>query len=212
MLFPRYIPSAAKAAKIIGNAIKVAEEALTDGRIEQEPAMTDRMLGGIEQALQNVRIGGITWRAKTLTDRGRHAQEARIGADFLGVLDVEVPGYFVQKGFLAQAKMVGHRGIGNKPNLIRQCKAMLNLSPASFVFLYTKRGVKVAPAIALVAASGELSAVHLEDPERFFRNHLLCMFGDRAISSPTPAGLDEFVRFANARSNLSIKATAPFIY
>jgi hypothetical protein len=205
-----YKSSAAKAAKVIGAAIQGAEVALSEGRIEQEPAMTDRMLGRIEQALENLEIGGITWKAKTLTDRGRNAQESKFGADFFGVLDVRVPGYYVQKGFLAQAKMIRRWGFLDTRDLVQQCERMLILSPDSFVFLYTEKGVQVTSATAVVAASGNLSAVHKEKAQKFFLSHLLCMIGDRAISSPTPAGLDELVQRANARRGLSITAESSF--
>jgi len=204
-----YKSSAAKVAKIIGVAIEGAEAALTEGRIEQEPAMTDRMLGRIEQALENLEIGGITWKAKTLTDRGRNAQEARLGADFMGVLDVQVPGYLVKKGFLAQAKMIRRWGFLDTRDLVEQCERMLAVSPDSFVFLYSEKGVVVTSATAVVAASGNLSAVHKEKVQKFFLSHLMCMIGDRAISSPTPSGLEDLLQRANARRGLSITAASP---
>ena len=64
-----YKSSAAKAAKIIGAAIQGAEAALSEGRIEQEPAMTDRMLGRIEQALENESLQGA---ARVLVGRALH--------------------------------------------------------------------------------------------------------------------------------------------
>jgi len=205
-----YKSSAAKAAKIIGAAIQGAEAALSEGRIEQEPAMTDRMLGRIEQALENLEIGGITWKAKTLTDRGRNAQESRFGADFFGVLDVKTSGYFVQKGFLAQAKMIRRNGTMDMRDLVQQCDRMLSFSPDSFVFLYTEKGVQVTSATAVVAASGDLAAVHKEKAQKFFLDHLMCMIGDRAIRSPTPAGLDDLLQSANPRLGLLITAASHF--
>src|SRR5262249_10520646 len=64
-------------------------EALADGRIEQEPAFTDRMLGHIEEAMIDFEVKGVRWRAKKLTDHGPNAQEKRFGADLIGVLDVD---------------------------------------------------------------------------------------------------------------------------
>lgn len=205
-----YKTSAAKAAKVVGAAIQGAETALSEGRIEQEPAMTDRMLGRIEQALVNLEIGGIIWKAKTLTDRGRNAQESRLGADFVGVLNVKTEGYFVAKGFLAQAKMIRRNGFDDMRELVQQCEQMLVLSPDSFVFLYTEKGVEVTSANAVIAASGNLSAVHGEKAQKFFLNHFLCMIGDQAISRATPAGLDELVEKANSRRRLLITATSHF--
>jgi hypothetical protein len=45
-------------------------ESLRFERIEQEPALTDRLLGVMEHVLNGQSIGGITWTAKSLTDRG----------------------------------------------------------------------------------------------------------------------------------------------
>jgi hypothetical protein len=83
----------------IADAINHTTEALRQGRIEHEPAMTDRMLGAIEESLDNFQYKGIQWRAKTLTDRGSGSQESKYGADFMGVLDISLPNFTVKKGF-----------------------------------------------------------------------------------------------------------------
>ncbi len=59
----------------IRRAEKETLEALGRGRIQQEPAVTDRLLGIMEHVLNRETIGGVTWTAKTLTDRGRGSQE-----------------------------------------------------------------------------------------------------------------------------------------
>jgi len=94
--------SARHAAMAAGRAV----EALRERRIEQEPAFTDRMLGYIEGSMEGFRIKGVSWRAKTFTDRGPRSQESRVGADFARVLHIRIRGYEVNKGFLAQAKLV----------------------------------------------------------------------------------------------------------
>jgi hypothetical protein len=204
-----YKSAVKKAAKIIGAAVKGAEAALIYGQVEQEPAMTDRMLGRIEQALSGIEINGIVWKAKTLTDRGRNAQESKIGADFVGVLHVSIPGYHVKKGFLAQAKMIRRSGFSDARELVSQCERMLELSPVSYVFLYELLGVHVVSANAVIAAGGNLDAVRKEKAQKFFEHHLECMIGDRAISSPTPEGLESLLHKANARRGLLIRAASP---
>lgn len=203
-----YKYSIAKAAKIIGTAIVGAEATLADGRVEQEPAMTDRMIARIELALEGVEINGITWKAKTLTDRGRGAQEFRYGADFMGVLEVSTPGYSVRKGFLAQAKMIKRSGYLDTRTLVKQCDQMLKLSPEAYVFLYKESGVEVTSATAVVAASGNLNAVKSQKARKFFQQHLECMIGDRNIFSATPHGLEDLLQKAEARKGLVISATA----
>lgn len=203
-----YKSSITKAAKIIGAAINGAETDLREQLIEHEPAMTDRMLGRIVQALEGARINGIIWKAKTLTDRGTGSQESRVGADFMGVLEVATPGYFIKKGFLAQAKMIRRNGFLDTRDLVEQCERMLDLSPEAYVFLYKESGVEVISANAVVGSSGNLNAIKPQKAQKFFQQHLECMVGDRKISSPTPAGLDDLLQRAEARRGLVITAAS----
>jgi hypothetical protein len=69
------------AATHIADAANGTVEALVEGRVEQEPAFTDRMLGRIETAMEGYVTKGVRWTAKTLTDRGRNSQEREFGAD-----------------------------------------------------------------------------------------------------------------------------------
>ena len=68
-----------------------------DGVIEHEPTFTDRLLGSIEEAMEDFSVKGVRWRSKTLTFQGPHAQETQYGADFVGVLNIRIPGYSVTK-------------------------------------------------------------------------------------------------------------------
>ena len=197
-----YYRAIREVADRIASAVNHSVETLRDGRIEQEPAMTDRMLGGIEESLQDFRTRGIRWSAKTLTDRGRASQEAHCGADFMGVLNIDLPDYRMSKGFLAQAKLVRSRKVADLAELKRQCTRMLNLSPDSFVFLYNPTGVRVVPASSVVASCGDPSSLYSRSAKRFFEEHLQCFIGDRNISSPTPGALEELSRRWEARKTL----------
>lgn len=170
--------------------------------------MTDRMLGAIEQAMTDFECKGIQWSAKTLTDRGRGAQETRYGADFMGVLRIDLPNYSVAKGFLAQAKLVRGKSVGNLKELRKQCEQMLELSPASFLFLYGSKGVRVVPAIAACAAEVSPLELYSRSAQRFFEEHLQCFIGDRAIASATPDTLKGLAAQASARSAIILTATA----
>jgi hypothetical protein len=88
------------------------------------------MLGRIEAAMENFKINGLVWKAKTLTDRGRHAQESEFGADFLGTLDIDLNGYKTKKGFLAQAKFTRSLNAAELSRLQTQCNQMLDYTPA----------------------------------------------------------------------------------
>jgi hypothetical protein len=99
-----YYRAVREASAHIARAIDHSVAALHEKRVEQEPAMTDRMLGSIEESLSDYRVRGIRWTAKTLTDRGRGSEESKCGADFMGVLNISLPEFDVSKGFLAQAR------------------------------------------------------------------------------------------------------------
>ncbi|MEQ9567625.1 MAG: hypothetical protein RLN85_17770, partial [Pseudomonadales bacterium] len=188
-------------ARRIDSAINLSLNALREGRVEQEPAMTDRMLGAIEQKVQGD-ICGIKWSAKTLTDRGTGSQESEFGADFMGVLQIDLPDYKVSKGFLAQAKMSNRSSKSDLAGVKRQCEKMLKFSPESFVFIYDKNGVRVVPAIGILATEFGMSGLYSRPARRFFEEHLECFIGDRRISCPSPNSLDNLRHEYQARSAL----------
>lgn len=194
-----------QAARRIANAIDGSVDALNEGRVEQEPAMTDRMLGAIEHSLRDARIKGIRWNAKTLTDRGSGAQERKYGADFMGVLNISLPEFSVQKGFLAQAKLIRHGRSGDLRELKSQCESMLQLSPDSFVFLYGHDGVRVVSALSVVSANVDPVDLYSRSAQRFYEEHLECFIGDRAINSPTPATLKSLAERYATRSAILIE-------
>ena len=71
-----------KAAREFGSRFKRAadraREAYREGRVEQEPAITDRMIASIEAEFNARSKDGLYWGAKTLTDRGPGAQEKNL--------------------------------------------------------------------------------------------------------------------------------------
>ena len=169
-------------------------QALKSARVEQEPSVTDRLLAAMEQAIDGTEIGGITWTAKTLTDRGRRSQESEFGADFLAVFRASLPDLDIAKGFLAQAKLVepGERfPTSEAARLKAQCAKMLAHSPASYVFLYSKQaGIFVVPAIE-VLATGDCNPHELAPMPmgRFYKQHFECFVGDRGLQTADPKGL-----------------------
>jgi hypothetical protein len=178
-------------ARRIARAADSAIEDHNRGLVEQEPQLTDRWLGRIAESLQGYRAKGVTWTAKTLTDRGPGAQEKQYGADFIGVLDVYLPEYKVRKGFLAQAKVLKGNSMDMSEfrRMLSQCEQMLTLSPDSFVFLYSNEGIRVVPAIAVVGASHpdivlDPEALYSRKVSRFYEEHLECFIGDRDINEP----------------------------
>jgi hypothetical protein len=183
-----------EAAAHIAGAAGGTVEALVEGRVEHEPAFTDRMLGRIEAAMEGYVRKGVRWSAKTLTDRGRSSQEREFGADFAGVLNIDLEDYKVNKGFLAQAKTIEPR-VRVPPaeiqRMVVQCEQMLSHTPDSFLFLYSTLGIFVVPAVSIVG--GHFSNPHdlyARSLSRFYEEHFECFIGDREISSPSPQMLD----------------------
>ena len=193
-------------AKHIADAIAITVESLREGEVEQEPAMTDRMLGAIVQSLSGYRGKGLRWRAHTLTDRGPGAKERVYGADFMGVLTISLPDFEVSKGFLAQAKLVRPDRRINMGELRDQCEKMLELSPTSFVFLYGPNGVRVVPALAVTSSNEDPDKLYSRSAQRFFEEHFQCFIGDRRISAPNVAILDLLKNGFGARRALLIEA------
>lgn len=202
-----------EAASRIAGAVDGVVDALKESRVEQEPAFTDRMLAAIELTMNDFESRGIRWTAKTLTDRGPHAQEARVGADFAGVFSARLhasPAFNVSKGFLAQAKLIRPEQPHARADFERlrgQCDTMLSLSPASFVFLYADWGVTVVPAISICSSEPrDLFSFYSRGLSRFFEEHFESFLGDRRIYAPTRDMLEGLLAEANPRRVLSISA------
>ena len=170
------------------------------GRAEQEPAVTDRMIASIEAEFDTPERDRFYWSAKTLTDRGRGSQESKHGADFLGVLRINIDGFRIAKGFLAQAKLSSRNSSVDQRALADQCRKMLRLSPASFVFVYSDDDFRVIPAISVLAGSGNLQDHYTRGIQRFFEEHIECFIGDSSISTATPLGLEQLAKKADVRT------------
>lgn len=147
-------------------------------------------------------IAGVRWHAKTLTDRRRGSQENNYGADFLAALEIDLQGYQVKKGFLAQSKLIEPSENFSNANF----EKMLKHSSASYVFLYSQQsGISVIPAIEVVGARNcnphELTNRTMR---QFYKEHFECFIGDRAIQSATPQALRELSEQFDARNAILI--------
>ena len=179
------------------------------GNVEQEPAITDRMLQAIVQALDGNVKKGFIWNAKTFGDRGPNSQESRVGADFLGVVSAALPEFAVTKGFLAQAKRLERGEVlraADLATLKAQCRAMLELTPDSFVFLYAHSGIVIVPAIAVVAYQhGNLHELHQRSITTFLLDHFSCFVGDASLGAADEAAIRRAMAAAGARAALAIQ-------
>lgn len=193
-------------ARIIDSAAKDTCLDYRSGLFDHEPSFTDRMLGRIATALDGYKSRGVQWKARTLTSSSSNSEEARYGADFMGALDVGVTDYTVQKGFLAQAKRLEPGEALSQRDfqrLVQQCRRMLCLTPAAFVFLYAKTGVEVVPAIAVVGSSCRDPRKHYSRSfSRFFEEHLESFLGDPRISVAGSETLEDLRKAYEYRAGL----------
>lgn len=169
------ITAAAAACEDAGNAITAR---FRGDDVVEEDDFTSALAQGIIDRLGQLNLGGVEWRAQKLTSRRKSSEEGRVGADLLGILEVDLPKIKLRKGFLAQAKLQNKHKM---PYLREQCRKMLEVSPASFIFVYGKTEVLVYPAIAFATGHLPFSAVEPWTLGRFFEAHFGSFVGDQRL-------------------------------
>ena len=108
---------------------------------------------------------------------------------------MDLPDFGVAKGFLAQAKRVEPGDSFRQSEwdrLVDQSRAMLTVTPESFVFLYSRNGITVAPATAFVSARERCNPhkMYAQSVTRFYEQHFECFVGDTNIQSADIATLE----------------------
>ena len=230
--------SVRQVAREISDAADGALDAYREGRVEEEPQITDRILGAIENRVGSKGLSAalppddgidliassasgasygvvesagddvpyradtrINWTARSLkTGSGMAAEEKRHGADLMGVLDINIPGYRVKKGFLAQAKRAEPRRKFRKrewDRLHSQCERMLHRTPDAFVWVYSKsRGIRIFPANSVLTLhSRDIFELYSRSISVFFESHIECFIGDRRLNSTEIETLDALAEF-----------------
>lgn len=167
------------------DAVRTELDLITTARssrnIREEEDFTSQMLAAIRSGLAKAGSPGVRWDSAVLK---KQTEEPSLGADFAGILSIRLRDYELTKGLLAQAKLVGDPTKGNmrdRSRLLAQAKAMLAVTPASFVFLYRRSGIVAVPAVAVVAAGGDARELPGWKFDEFFREHLRCFIGDPAL-------------------------------
>ncbi|MFI5352052.1 MAG: hypothetical protein ACHQZS_03740 [Candidatus Binatales bacterium] len=194
-----------EAAAVMAAAAEAAIEDYRRGLAPQETSITDRMIANMQRAILDFDKDGIRWSGTTVHSR---TQERRLGADLVGALDIAVDGYSVQKGFLAQAKILEMgAAIRDLAALRRQCRNMINTSAASFVFLYSRSGVTIVPAISVAGSSDpHIYNLHWRGLRRFYEEHFASFIGDPGLGISGRAAIDELIRKTTARVAFLVSA------
>lgn len=126
-----------------------------------------------------------TVEAKTFDSDGPKNDESIIGADMAIRFKADFRDFEEEKGILVQAKRRESSSFPNLDKLEEQCDNMLNVSSASYVFIYSEEHLTALPAIS-VAASEELSGdyrgeFHYKGTKTFFSEFFNCFLGDREL-------------------------------
>ena len=73
-----------------------------------------------------------------------------------------------------------------------QCEKMLSLTPDSFVFLYSKYGISIVPAISVLSAKQcNPHDLYSRSISRFYEEHFQSFIGDRRLKSSSINVLEE---------------------
>jgi hypothetical protein len=196
------------AAKAADRAVAAAMKKYNNTGVTDEDDLTGVLVGRLDAALDH-QIGGLQWSASILRHRkGSAAEEKLVGADLLIHVSIETSTLKYSKGVLAQAKRVepsDRLNAAEHSELINQCRKMLKISPASFVFDYAKSGMRCASATRVAGSSERhLHSVCNVTPFRFFFELFRCPIGDPSIKSALFSEL-------NVRHGISLTARGPDI-
>jgi hypothetical protein len=168
-----------------------------DGLVTDEDDLTGVLIGSLDAEFSSKAagdIGGLQWSSSILRHRkGIAAEEKRIGADMIIHVRVDTPIQTFSKAVLVQAKRQepGDQMTNNeRGDLLKQCKKMLAVSPAAFVFDYAKGDMRCASATKIAgSANKDLYAACNWTAYRFFLELFRCPIGDPRITSAKAAEL-----------------------
>lgn len=168
-----------------------------DGLVTDEDDLTGVLVGSLDaefSAKAASDIGELRWSSSILRHRkGAAAEEKRIGADMIIHVRIDTPIQTYSKAVLVQAKRhePGDQMTTKERNeLLKQCKKMLEVSPAAFVFDYAKGDMRCASATKIAGSTNhDLYAACNWTAYRFFLELFRCPIGDPRITSAKAADL-----------------------
>lgn len=176
-----------QAAHAANSAVNKVMKKYSEGFVTDEDDITGIIIGQLDSVFDE-KIGGITWSSSILRHRkGIAAQEKKTGADMLLHVSITTPELTYSKGVLIQSKRID-KGMTmaekDYKELKKQCEKMLDITPASFVFNYTKSEMRWASATKIIGTSnGVLNNACNLTAYRFFLELFRCTTGDPKITS-----------------------------
>jgi len=162
-----------------------------DGLVTDEDDLTGVLVGSLDaefSAKGASQIGGLQWSSSILRHRrGVAAEEKRIGADIIIHVRVDTPIQSYSKAVLVQAKRQepgDQMSTKERNDLLEQCKKMLAVTPAAFVFDYAKGDMRCASATKIAGSTNnDLYAACNWTAYRFFLELFRCPIGDPRITT-----------------------------
>lgn len=212
-------------AKKVANATNRVVRDYELGDVADEEGFSGQLCGRLKETLEDFSTPAIRWQVDAAIDsRGyghlsartleKQTEEPIFGADIVMTLDVRTDGYEMQKGFLAQAKRLEpDNTLNNRDHrrLLRQCELMVSFTPSSMVFLYSKKGVHVIPATAVLALRGaDLWSIVTNDLVFLYREFAICWFGDPRLVATSKATLRGLRELTGVSGALRFKGTTKF--
>ena len=169
----------------IGNLISDFERDIGLDYYANEEDITSQFAGQLKNIL-NFSEPDFSVQCRAIVTK-KTSEEPTLGADILVVISFDSPELTVSKGFLAQAKRIelgkSIGGHGPMKTLRDQCKKMLNFTPESYVWLYSKESFRVQRAITLEAITTNKPDDAITHPfQWFFYDFLISMRGDPSIT------------------------------
>ena len=182
-----FLESTREAALIARDAVKSVMNSYATGYYTDEddinPALAERLradLGG--------KVGGLSWQSSVMRHRrGIADEEGSSGADIALFFELNTPTHKFKKGVLVQAKRSEPHALMKTAQLTvlhKQCRTMLSITPAAFVFNYAMTGMRCASASKISGC--ENRDLHREcdwTAYRFFLEFFRSPIGDQRFKS-----------------------------
>lgn len=173
---------------IVGNLrglISDFERDVGQGHFANEEDITSQFAGQLKHIL-TLSEPGFSIQCRAIVTK-KTTEEPTLGADILVVISFDAPEVSISKGFLAQAKQleIGKSIGGSGPmNTLRtQCRNMLDHTPESYVWLYSKDSFRVQRAATAEALTTNKPDDALSHPFHwFFYDFLISMRGDPSLT------------------------------
>lgn len=190
---------AAELARTLSKAAESVAQDIAREDVGDEDDISSQLCGRLKQATDSFvdaagrRYPNVRIKARHMTSRATGAEERRIGADIVVVLDVDLPDQHMAKGLLIQAKVLP-QGTLMAPkawaDLRGQCQRMLARTPAAFVFMYGKSSITPFSASAVESLDrGGVWTASTYSLDWLFHDFLISWIGDRRIGATDRSSL-----------------------